>query len=191
MFRKICAIFTQDLTYLQEKELEEALYHGLSDRQIAFLSRQGWNHEKMHEARLCLQDGIPIKQIKKLMRLETDEIRTKRKQIERGEIVELKSFRWETLSMCMVSIGVICLLLSGFIQSRNKPYLHLKTDSVLLKKGETFDPMSYVESYSSSHRRLYLPEAVNTSKEGSYMVVYKLVHGNQEIIASMKIQVTD
>jgi len=191
MIKRLLALFNPELTYLQRKEFEEGMANGLDEEQLAFLSRHGMNHEKMHEIRLCMEEGIPMKQIRKLIQSEAEEIKRKRKQILRGEIVDLKSFHWGTLSVYMMAFGVICLLISGFIQGRNRPYLRLKTDTVELKKGESFDPMSYIDSYSSADSRLYLPESLNTSKEGSYIVVYKLVSGKHEIIESMRVHVKD
>ncbi|MBR4164264.1 MAG: hypothetical protein IKR11_12130, partial [Solobacterium sp.] len=123
MVKRLLALFSPELTYLQRKEMEEGKENGLDEEQLAFLGRQGLNHEKMHEIRLCMEEGIPMKQVRKLTQLEPEEIARKRKQILRGEIVELRSFRWETLSVCMMAFGVIWLLISGFIQSKNKPYL--------------------------------------------------------------------
>ncbi len=179
MLKMVMACFESELTFLQKKEIELGIQHGLKEKDIKYYASREYNYLQMREIRLCLEHGMKWKQIKKYMNSEVSfermyEIRMK---LEAGQKVkmDLKRYRPLFCATCLM------LLITLFPIETQKPYLELKSDQVVLKCGETFDPMAYVKSFSSLKGELILPSSIDTTQKGNYVVVYRFRTVKEEI----------
>lgn len=179
MMKMIMACFESELTFLQKKEIELGIKHGLKEKEIKLYASREYNYLQMREIRLCFEQGIEYKQIKKYMNAEIqfERMHQMRMQIEAGEKVKMDYQRYSPLFV------FVCLLLlfTLFPMETQKPYLELKSDTVTLECGESFDPMAYVKSYSSMKGELILPSTIDTNQKGNYVVVYRFRTIKEEI----------
>lgn len=82
-----------------------------------------------------------------------------------------------------VIFGGSCFLLifSGVIGKSEDLEIQLKQSIVNIQVGDDFQPMDYVVRVLGKDAILYLPETVDTTKEGSYVLVYRLETEDVEI----------
>ncbi len=179
MMKMIMACFESELTFLQKKEIDIGVKHGLKEKEIKLYACREYNHLQMREIRLCFEHGIEYKKIKKHMNAETsfERMYQIRMQLEAGEKVKINYQRYVPLYVFVCFL----LLLTLFPMETQKPYLELKSNTVTLKSGESFDPMSYVKSFSSLKGELILPSSIDTSQKGNYVVVYRFRTVKEEI----------
>lgn len=173
----LLATFESELTYLQQKEIEEGKRNGLNDKQISLYSGREYNFLQMKEIRLALEHGIEVKGVRKMLdsSLSFERMREIRIQLENKEKVIVHR------NVMPVFIAVIVLLfITLFVPVYSKPYLSLKKDCIELKQGDTFEAMSYIDKFRGKGK-LIVPSNVDTSKKGNQIVVYKLITDEKEI----------
>lgn len=175
MLKTLYAYFDNDLTYLQNKEIEEARKAGLSDQEIQTFSFSAYNHLQMKELRLALQSGMDIKKMRCMFRpgLSHEMMHWMRLQLEKGEKVEDIILKKHLVMIFVILLVLLALTL--YMPVYEEPYLELKEDSITLEVGDPFHPMAYIEGYSRGKGQLILPETIDTEKEGNYVLVYKLM----------------
>ena len=179
MMKMIMACFESELTFLQKKEIELGIKHGLKEKEIKLYGAREYNYLQMREIRLGFEHGIEYKQIKKYMNPEISFERMVqiRMQLEAGEKVKIDYQRYIPLFVFVCFL----LLFTLFPIETQKPYLELKSDTITLECGESFDPMAYVKSYSSMKGELILPSTIDTNVKGNYVVVYRFRTVKEEI----------
>ena len=91
------------------------------------------------------------------------------------------------------ALSVLCaaLITDGYIRAGEHAYLNLTQPSLTLHKGDAFEPMKYVASYSDDADMLSLPSSVNTAVTGSQAAVYRLTVGKEEITRILLVTVTE
>ncbi len=179
MIKMIMACFETELTYLQKKEIEIGRKHRLKEKEINLYASREYNHLQMREMRLCFEHGIEYKKIKKYMNAEIsfERMHQMRMQLEAGKKVKIDYQRYVPVFLFVSFL----LFLSLFPMEEQKPYLELVSDTVVLQCGQSFDPMSYVKSFSSLKGELILPSLIDTNQRGNYVVVYRFRTVKEEI----------
>ncbi len=179
MIKMMMACFETELTYLQKKEIEIGRKHGLKEKEINLYASREYNYLQMREIRLCFEHGIEYKKIKKYMNAEIsfERMHQIRMQLEAGKKVKIDYQRYVPVFLFVSFL----LFLSLFPMEEQKPYLELVSDTVVLQCGQSFDPMSYVKSFSSLKGELILPSSIDTNQRGNYVVVYRFRTVKEEI----------
>lgn len=193
MFGKdMTMVFDDSFFFLQRREIAESRNCGLDEEQIRLFAKHCYNHEQMHEIRLALEHGYDRNQIKAMLRSDivAEDMRDMRKRIEHGEIVKRKQSAAGLLKIVFLFLLILFVILFSWA-GRNDSRLDLKTDTVVLKKGEVFEPMAYVSSYAGRKGRLILPEVISTEKQGTQIVVYRLQCGGQEIRKTLRVEIIE
>lgn len=170
--KTILACFTSELTFLQKKEIELGLKNGLEKKQVRIYASSEYNFLQMREMRMALENGIDYRVVSRLMHADvsSEKMEVIRKRLEAGEKIT-KDYVHALLPFVSISLFV-CLFLT--LYQDEKPYLTLKEDTVTLECGSVFDPMAYIDSFSSYHGQLILPTVFDTEKPGKHVAVYKL-----------------
>lgn len=141
------------LSVLQKEQVDLALTHGVDIKDVKCFAKPCYNFRKMEEIRLILERGEPHSYKKK--RIET--------WFQREKIIT-------AICLLFTAIGLLFLLSALLV----RPSLILTTKECEIEQGEVFDAMRYISSWSNLDGTLYLPENVDTSKEGTQLAVYRL-----------------
>ncbi len=160
------------LSVLQKEQVNLALEHGLDIEDVKCFAKPCYNFRKMEEIRLFLEKGEhnKIEQIKKkgnaAMWLQRDRI---------------------VLALCTLftAIGLVFLLSAILV----RPSLILTTKQCEIDKGEVFDAMQYISSWSNLDGTLYLPENIDTSSTGTKLAVYRLEAKGERIVETLQVVV--
>ena len=180
MLKSILACFESELTYLQKKEVELGLRNGLKKEDVRLYASREYNYLQMKEIRLCLEHGVDKKRLKRILHsdLTVAQMYQYRMKLERNEMIPIDMKRYILISLFIISMFLFFTL---FPIGEESPTLELKEESITLQCGDTFDPMSYIQSFSSKQGQLILPSSIDTSKQGNHVLVYRLKTKNQEI----------
>ena len=92
--------------------------------------------------------------------------------------------------LCILA-GTSLILLYFYQKVSEHPVLKLKEEEITVQKGETIDPMNYIEEYSSEEGTLILPAYGKFENEGTYALVYRLSFGEDEIFRTLLVHVED
>ena len=158
------------LSVLQREQVNCALAHGVDIQDVKCFAKPCYNFKEMEKIRLFLERGEKDIRKQKIM---------KKKRIGR---------RWWTnaglvFSVCLVFIGLA--VLSSFLLAR--PSLILTEKECEIERGEMFDAMQYISSWSNLEGTLYLPENIDTSIEGTQIAVYRLEAKGESIVETLHI----
>ena len=96
--------------------------------------------------------------------------------------------------ICTVSflvLGLCVFFLEAWIHVLDQPVLELNEDTVVLEKGQSFEPMHYVREQSISKGTLILPKDIDTDETGTKAAVYKLQYGDREIMRTLLLKVEE
>lgn len=170
--KKILSCFYSEFTFLQKEEVKYGLQNGLAEHQVVLYASCEFNHLQMEQMRLALEHGISTRVVRRYMHadMHVEKMKEIRLRLENGE-----HLKRDYMHMCLPFFTVVvCVCLGLTLYKDEKPYLQLKTDTVRLKCGQTFDPMEYIDSFSSYQGQLILPSSFDTENPGNHVVVYKL-----------------
>lgn len=183
--KSLLATFESELTYLQQKEIEEGKKKGLSDKQISLYSGREYNFLQMKEIRLALEHGIEMRDVRKMLdsSLSFEKMREIRLQLENKEKVIV-----HRNVMPVFIVVIVLLFVTLFVPVYSKPYLSLKKDCIELKQGDTFEAMAYIDKFRGKGK-LIVPSNVDTNKKGNQIVVYKLITDEKEIEKTLLIKI--
>lgn len=177
-WKTIYACFDSELTFLQNQEIEIGRRSGLSEKNIQKYACREYNFLQMEQIRLAFQQGLDWKYVKYIcnptLRIEQMKLYRKNPLL---ALIDRKK-KW----IVRICIGCICFCISIYCFYRyEEPYLKLKHETVNMKVGDTFSPMEYIDSYSNQYGELILPQPIDTSKSGNYVLLYTLLVGNTQI----------
>lgn len=94
-------------------------------------------------------------------------------------------------TLAFLLLGMTAFFLQAWITVSDQPVLALSDDSIVLKKGEPFEPMHYVREYTNAKGVLILPEGIDTDTAGTKAAVYRLRFQERELTRTMLIRVEE
>lgn len=171
------------LSFLQREQVLLALDHGISRKLVSRFAKPGYNFLQMEQIRLYLEKQENAGTVSVLLnpRIPWRQMEDIRRRMERGESIR-NPVRIPVFALLAASV-----LLAGFCFRR--PSLVLTAESCTLKRGEPFDAMSYISSWSNPKGLLILPEGISTEKAGTQLAVYRLQSRGQEIVRTLSVTV--
>lgn len=178
--KTMISYFESELTPLQNKEIQEGIKNGLSKKQVMTYASKEYNFLQMEQLRLALEHQLDKTKMKYLYDSSLSYLTMKeiREKLENNEILDIKVSRKNVIhSFLIVSI---LLMFTLFVPVYSKPRLMLKEDSITLKQGESFNPMSYIQLYTGKGK-LIIPSVVDTKKKGNQIVIYRLITDEKTI----------
>lgn len=186
--KTIISYFENELTPLQNIEIQEGIKNGLSKKQVMTYASKEYNFLQMEQLRLALEHQLDKTKMKCLYdsSLPFQTMKEIREKLEKNEIINEKIIHKNVIhSFLFVSV---LLMITLFVPVYSKPRLLLKEDSITLKQGETFNPMSYIQLYTGKGK-LIIPSAVETNEKGNQIVVYRLITDEKTIDKMLLIHV--
>lgn len=160
------------LSVLQKEQVNRALAHGLDIQDVKCFAKPCYNFKEMEEIRLFLERGGKDFRYQNTI---------KKKQSVTGWA--MKAFLG-----FLVVVAVACMAaLFSFLLAR--PSLILTAKNCEIEKGDTFDAMQYISSWSNLDGTLYLPKNIDTSIEGTHLAVYRLEAKGEIIVETLHIVV--
>lgn len=181
MYRKrLFSYFNDELTFLQNQEVELARKDGLSEKQIQLFASGEYNFLQMQEIRQILCENPEKKSYKYFLNSDLNyiQIREIGDKVKNHEKLHV-SFLSKKIVGAFLLITIM-LFVMLFVPIYTKPSLYLKQDIVKLSQGESFYPMKYIYTYSGKGK-LILPNVVDTNKKGNQIVVYRLITKEKKI----------
>ena len=170
--KKFLSCFTSEFTCLQKEEIRIGFANGLSEKQVIVYASCEFNHLQMEQMRLALEHGVAWKDVKRSMHADmcVKKMQEVRLSLESGLFVG-RDYVHLCFPIVMLSL-LVCLFLT--LYGNEKPHLRLKKDTVTLSCGEVFEPMEYIDSFSSYRGQLVLPSTIDTNQPGNHVAVYRL-----------------
>ena len=177
----------QSFEILQQEQIDLGRNHGLTKKQINVYAKKKYNFLQMQEIRFALENGCSSKDIRILCdaSLSHEEMEKIRKQIEEGKTFQTLPTHFYQLIGGAFLIFLLCAFSLTYHQVRQRPYLTLNTESITLRKGEPFEAMDYIQSYSNKEGILSLPTNIETTTIGKQIATYKLITGHDELLRTL------
>lgn len=172
--KTMISYFESELTPLQNYEIQEGIKNGLSKKQVMTYASKEYNFLQMEQLRLALEHRLNRTEMKYLYDSSLSYITMKeiREKLENNERIDIKISHKNVIhSFLIVSI---LLMITLFLPVYSKPRLLLKEDSITLKQGDTFNPMSYIQLYTGKGK-LIVPSSINTNEKGNQIAIYRLI----------------
>ena len=176
------------LTFLQNKEINLGLAHGLSAEQIRLYACPQFNYLQMEQIRLGLEHGLDPELIAvfAVPGKKQDQMKEERERLEQGLPVLPDNLvsngpGWKTAAVCTAVLAVSALLSAVLAYSAHRRMemllnplnLHLTADQVQLETGSIFRPREYLGEYDAD-AVLTLPQPPDTAKAGTHVLAYTL-----------------
>lgn len=178
---------------LEAEQIELGMRAGLSRKQISLYAKHCYNFLQMQEIRTALEEHLDEFQIKAMCRpdLSHEEMEAIRKRIEKGEIVRMKRSPLRWAADVLLAGFMIFMMFEGYFAAGNNLYLNLKEETAVLEKGDVFEPMKYVSSYSMNADTLRVPSQIDTSCAGRQAAVYTLRKGGEELTRILIVEIKE
>lgn len=183
------------LGILQREQIEYGKSSGLSEKAIKVYAKSKFNFLQMQEMRMALEEGIPIKEVKKRFKknLSHDDMERLRK-----EIKELKKFEEpidETkmlipyyVSFAVLIIMILSFMIGSYFVINNKIFLDVKYDKIEVKKNSYINPNDYV---TYDERGVIQYNTIDTSDIGEEIIAYTLKKGDDAIVRYLNVNVVE
>lgn len=178
--KKWNALWEKDFTLLQMEQVFLGAENGLSMDQIYLYATGEYNFKQMKVIREAIENQ---KDVKKILDSNLD-AETMRMIIE-GKADPPKKFAFP------YPIAFAIVLIAFLLPLKDNPSIDLKQDIVNIETGEVFRAYDYIQHVSGKNPILYLPNDVDTSKAGSYVMVYRLKTEDGEVSESLVLNVLD
>ena len=178
---------------LEAEQIELGVKAGLSRKQISLYAKHCYNFLQMQEIRTALEEHLDEFQIRAMCHpdLSHEEMEAIRRRIEKGETVRIRRSPFWWIGSALLSGFMIFMMFEGYLAAGNNLYLNLKEETAVLEKGEVFEPMKYVSSYSMNADTLRVPSEIDTSHAGRQAAVYTLRKGREELTRILIVEIKE
>lgn len=176
-------IAMERLSFLQKEQVNLALEHGLGRRMTARFARPCYNFLQMEQIRLFLEKEPDAKRARLILKPRMP-WQTMKKIRESGK----KSESPKRNALFLI-VPAVLLLLTGIFLLPERSDLVLTESECTLKRGEPFDAMKYVASWTNPKGELILPVLRDTDEPGTHLAVYRLISGGREVIRTLRVKV--
>lgn len=185
-------------TKLQQEEIKKGKKFGLLKEEIKLYAKPYFNAKQMKELRLGLEQGQGVRTVKTYAHfyLSYSEMAFRRQRYNDKEkmdsLYEDKNKHGRLIFFTFVTVILFFFAVFIFIYAffNKEPLLVLKEDEIYVKCGEKVDLNSYIQEIDD--------EAIITSDlnyqpriPGTYLYVYHVKKNDQEIMKTLRINVTD
>lgn len=178
--KKWNALWEKDFTLLQMEQVYIGAENGLSMEQIYLYATGEYNFQQMRVIREALEEQKDVQKI-----LNSDINAETMRQIVDGNTIPSKKFIFP------YPIVIIMIFVAFLIPLKDIPAIDLKQDIVNIEIGDSFQAYDYIRHVSGRNPVLYLPEDVDTSKAGSYVMIYHLETDDGEATESLVLNVME
>lgn len=183
------------LGILQREQIEYGKSSGLSEKAIKVYAKSKFNFLQMQEMRMALEEGIPIKEVKKRFKknLSHDDMERLRKEIKELKKYEEPLDETKILIPYYVSAVVLVIMIMAFVVGsyfviNNKIFLEVKSDMIEVEKNSYINPADYV---TYDKRGVLQYNTIDTSDIGEEIIVYTLKKGDDSIVRYLGVNVVD
>ncbi len=176
---------------LQNEQIQLGYEHGLTQRQVKLYAKRKNNFLKMEQLRLACESGIAWRDCKRIARMCRSDTEMKQYRVQLEHHLPV---RWKRPWKAIIVTSVLLCMISGRqyhqYYEKNAPFLTLSQQEISLMKGEVFQPLAYIESYSQNSGTLILPN-IDTEKTGSQIAVYTLETNRGTITELLQVNIVD
>ena len=183
------------LGILQREQIEYGKSSGLSEKAIKVYAKSKFNFLQMQEMRMALEEGIPIKEVKKrfkknLSHDDMERLRKEIKELKRFEepIDETKMLIPYYVSFAVLIIMILSFMIGSYFVINNKIFLDVKYDKIEVEKNSYINPNDYV---TYDERGVLQYNTIDTSDIGEEIIVYTLKKGDDAIVRYLNVSVVE
>ncbi len=185
----------RELSYLQQKEIEQGIRNGLRDEQISVFAGKRLNYLQMRLLRTAMEEGLDAETAALLAdsRMPLSDMEEALNLIKEGHMPPALHRKRElpVLYSAAAAVPLLCsAILFHLLQPEAPLYLDLYSDEIRLTSGAVFEPERYVHSFTES-ADLTLPESFTAGQPGTRVVCYEVKDENRTVQKLMRIIICD